>query len=192
MEENRIPKRLLYMNLGTTRLRVRPKNRRKDEVREDGRIVGEEGWQEKVHNRGERKKILRTARNRRILHIPMEWMNGLCQTAWELGYRSEGIFYSSIKCLHICMDCNAYKVRVKPLIFETKLPHFIWPFVLYCWKLQTLSSNMERLVNTCHSDCTGCGVCLCVCARARDLGVIRPCWEMRIEQGQNDNWRGES
>jgi len=72
MEENRIPKRLLYMNLGTTRLRVRPKNRRKDEVREDGRIVGEEGWQEKVHNRGERKKILRTARNRRILHIPME------------------------------------------------------------------------------------------------------------------------
>jgi len=25
MEENRIPKRLLYMNLGTTRLRGRPK-----------------------------------------------------------------------------------------------------------------------------------------------------------------------
>ena len=27
MEENRIPKRVLYMNLGTTRLRGRPKNR---------------------------------------------------------------------------------------------------------------------------------------------------------------------
>jgi hypothetical protein len=31
-------------------------------VREDGRIVGGEGWQEKVHNRQELKKLLRTAR----------------------------------------------------------------------------------------------------------------------------------
>ena len=36
MEENRIPKRVLYMNLGTTRLRGRPRNRRQGEVREDG------------------------------------------------------------------------------------------------------------------------------------------------------------
>jgi len=43
MEKNRIPKRVLYMNLGTTRLRGRPRNRRQDEVREDGRIVGGEG-----------------------------------------------------------------------------------------------------------------------------------------------------
>ena len=47
MEENRISKRVLYMNLGTTRLRGRPRNRWQDEVREDGRIVGGEGWQEK-------------------------------------------------------------------------------------------------------------------------------------------------
>jgi hypothetical protein len=39
MEENRIPKRVLYMNLGT-RLRGRPRNRWEDEVREDGRILG--------------------------------------------------------------------------------------------------------------------------------------------------------
>ena len=71
MEENRIPKRVLYMNLGT-RLRGRPRNRWQDEVREDGRIVGGEGWQEKVHNREEWKKLLRTARNHRILHMPME------------------------------------------------------------------------------------------------------------------------
>ena len=45
MEENRIPKRVLYMNLGTARLRGRPRNRWQDEVREDGRIVGGEGWQ---------------------------------------------------------------------------------------------------------------------------------------------------
>ena len=34
VEENRIPKRVLDMNLGTTRLRGRPRNRWQDEVRE--------------------------------------------------------------------------------------------------------------------------------------------------------------
>jgi hypothetical protein len=74
MEENRIPKRVLlaYMNLGTTRLRSRPRDRRQNGAREDGRIVGWEGWQEKVHNGEEWKKLLRTARNHRILHIPKE------------------------------------------------------------------------------------------------------------------------
>jgi hypothetical protein len=72
MEENRIPKKVLYMNLGTTRLRGRPRNRRQGEVREDGQTVGGEGWQEKVHNREEWKKLLRTERNHRILHMPME------------------------------------------------------------------------------------------------------------------------
>jgi hypothetical protein len=42
MEENRIPKRVLYVNVGTTRLRGRPRNRWQDEVREDGRVVGGE------------------------------------------------------------------------------------------------------------------------------------------------------
>jgi hypothetical protein len=32
----RIPKRVLYMNLGTARLRARPRNRCQDEVRDDG------------------------------------------------------------------------------------------------------------------------------------------------------------
>jgi len=41
-------------------------------VSEDGRTVGGEGWQDKVHNREERKKLLTTARNRRILHMPTE------------------------------------------------------------------------------------------------------------------------
>jgi hypothetical protein len=36
------------MNLEPTRPRIRPRNRWQDEVREDGRIVGEEEWQEKV------------------------------------------------------------------------------------------------------------------------------------------------
>ena len=72
MEENRIPERVLYMNLGTTRLRGRRRNRWQDEVREDGRIVGGEGWQEKGHDTEEWKKLLRMARNRQILHTPME------------------------------------------------------------------------------------------------------------------------
>jgi len=63
------------MNLGTTALRGRPRNRWHDEVREDGRVVGGDGWQEEVHNREERKKLLRTARNCCILHMPMELMN---------------------------------------------------------------------------------------------------------------------
>jgi hypothetical protein len=71
MEENRIPKGVLYMNLRTS-LRGRPRNRWQDEVREDGRIVGGVGWQEKVHNREEWKTLLRTARKHCILHMPME------------------------------------------------------------------------------------------------------------------------
>jgi hypothetical protein len=72
MEENGIPKRVLCMNLGTIRFRGRPRNRWQDEVREDGRIVGGEGWQEKGHDTEEWKKLLRTARNRRIVHMPNE------------------------------------------------------------------------------------------------------------------------
>jgi hypothetical protein len=72
LEENRIPKRVIYMNLETIRLRRRTRNIWQDEVRGDGRIVGGEGWQEKVHNREEWKNLLRTARNRCILHTPME------------------------------------------------------------------------------------------------------------------------
>jgi hypothetical protein len=53
MEGNRIPKRVLYMHLETTRPRDRPRNRWKDEVRDDGRIVGGEEWQEKVYDREE-------------------------------------------------------------------------------------------------------------------------------------------
>ena len=47
VEGYRITKRVLYMNLGTKRLRGRRRNRWQDEVREDGRIFVGEGWQEK-------------------------------------------------------------------------------------------------------------------------------------------------
>ena len=59
------------MNLETTRLRCRLRNGWEDEVRKDGRLVGGIGWRERVHNREEWKKLLRTARNCRILHMQM-------------------------------------------------------------------------------------------------------------------------
>jgi hypothetical protein len=61
--------------LESTRPRGRTRNRWQDEVGENGRIVGGEEWQEKVYNREEWKKLLRTTRNRHILHMPMERMN---------------------------------------------------------------------------------------------------------------------
>jgi hypothetical protein len=69
------PKNVLYMNLGTMRLRGRPRNRWQNEVRVDGRVVGGKGWKERVYNREEWRKLLRTARNRHILHMPLECMN---------------------------------------------------------------------------------------------------------------------
>jgi hypothetical protein len=41
-------------------------------VREDGRIVDGEEWQEKVYNREEWKKPLRTERNCHTVHMPIE------------------------------------------------------------------------------------------------------------------------
>jgi hypothetical protein len=72
MEENRIPRRVLCMNLESTRRRGRPRNRRQDGVGEDGGVVGGEEWQEKLYNGEEWKKLLRTARNHHILHMAVE------------------------------------------------------------------------------------------------------------------------
>jgi hypothetical protein len=46
MEENIIPKRVMYMNL-ETRPRGRTRNRWQDEGREGGLMVGGEEWQKK-------------------------------------------------------------------------------------------------------------------------------------------------
>jgi len=72
MEENIVLKKVLYTNLKTTRLTGRPRNRWQDEVREDGRLVGGKGRKERVYNKEELKKHLKTASNHRILHMPME------------------------------------------------------------------------------------------------------------------------
>jgi hypothetical protein len=69
-------------------LRGRPGNRWQDEVRENGRIVGGEGWQEKLYNKEEWKKLLRMARNHCIVHMAIEQMNVLCIEACLLSDRS--------------------------------------------------------------------------------------------------------
>ena len=45
-------KKVLYMNLETTRLRGKPRNKWQDEVREDGRLVGRKWWKERIYNGG--------------------------------------------------------------------------------------------------------------------------------------------
>jgi hypothetical protein len=72
MKGNRIPQKILHMNLEATTLGSRPRNRWKDNVTNDGRLVGGKGWKEMVDNREEWKKLQRTARNRHILIVPME------------------------------------------------------------------------------------------------------------------------
>jgi hypothetical protein len=72
LEENRIPKKVLHINLETTRLRGRPRKRWQDEVREDGRLVGGKGCKERLYNRDKWKKFLTTARNHHNLHMPMQ------------------------------------------------------------------------------------------------------------------------
>ena len=59
------------MNLETTRLRGRLRNRWQDEVKKVGRLAGGIVWREGLHNREEWKKLLKMARNHCILHMPM-------------------------------------------------------------------------------------------------------------------------
>jgi hypothetical protein len=73
MEENGMSKRVLCMNLETTRLRGRPRKRWKNEVG-----VMEEWWRsvagKSIQRRG-MEKVPENARNHRILHMPKELMN---------------------------------------------------------------------------------------------------------------------
>jgi len=58
-EENKISKRVLYMNLGTTRLRGRPK---KEEVERVLQVLGVRRWRELVADSKNWKDIVRQAK----------------------------------------------------------------------------------------------------------------------------------
>ena len=53
-----------------------------------GRMVGGEGWKERVYNSEEWKKLLRTARNHHILHMPMEYYFGKSNN-WKQHFQPE-------------------------------------------------------------------------------------------------------
>ena len=134
MGGNRIPKKVSYMNLVTMRLRGRPRNRWQDEVREDGRLVGGKGWKERVYNREEWKKLLRTARNRHILHKPMEWIKWML-TAWCLRknpdfprphFNRRKLFWAcSFSCLCKCETWFTLMPRITICSYLTYI-RFVW------------------------------------------------------------------
>jgi hypothetical protein len=80
-------------------------------VGEDGRIVGGEGWQEKVRNREEWQRLLRMARNHRILHTPIELMNGVIS----------GVFLWSFNSI-LTLDGVALKLNAAGTAVENAIP----------------------------------------------------------------------
>jgi len=78
MEENRTHQKVLYMNLGTKRLRGRPRNRWQDEVREDGRLVGGKGSSHKSNPSS-------------VLWDIMDSYSSLLWVTWEVVTFVEGI-----------------------------------------------------------------------------------------------------
>ena len=124
MEEITIHKRVLHTNLGTTRLRGWPRNRWQDGVREGGKIVVGERWQEEVHNREEWKKLLRMARNRRILHMPMEWMNNRKKENNENNTAAGKLTNTPThKQWHLCCACVQKEIRYERYNIHVWLLH---------------------------------------------------------------------
>jgi len=142
------------MNLGKTRLRGRPRNRWQDEVREDGWIVGGEGWQEKVHNGEEWKKLLKTARNRRFLHMPKEWMN-----EWINIILSQKIRTRKNKTVKACdpllfqefhfwgyVDIVIFAQAAVKFMYSK--PHVLYVVLKHLWLLSTLTLLMQCFLST--------------------------------------------
>ena len=135
---------VLYMNLETIRPRGGPRNRWLDEVREDGRMVGGEQWQEKVYGREEWKRLLRTARNHSILFMPMDWLiHSFINTA---------IWFSLLQCI---LSNRSWDITVFIIIYiilkspelnstlRTSEPHDYRSF--YIWMVHHLMSYWRLL-----------------------------------------------
>ena len=115
MEEKRTPKKVLYIYLETMTVRGRPRNRWQNEVREDERLVGGKGWMERVYNSEEWKKLLRTARKRHILHMPLEW-------------RNEYTLPTSLHKNIWVHDCNKLMKQIRLWLKKFWCCHFHWCF----------------------------------------------------------------
>jgi len=112
-------------------------------VREDGRMVGGEEWQEKVYDREEWKRLLRTARNHHILYVPMDWL-----IDWL-------IYWSNYPIL--CEPWNPfvrkYLEEVSAFIIETSKVFVIIKQIkiIFHWiKCYCLHATFKRKVKWCH------------------------------------------
>ena len=75
MSDDRLPKKLfVWEDPYTKRPRGRPRNRWKDEVYKDAERL-DKNWKGAINNRNSWRRLLRMARNHRILQSPNEWMN---------------------------------------------------------------------------------------------------------------------
>ena len=119
-----------------------------------------EGWQERVHNREEWKKLLRTAGNHCILHMPMEWMNewmntelymnkiyGLVGAGNTLWFVTVGLIFWTDTSVH---DLKQLKNRLLEVFPSVKNSPWKWLWIaethrrLYCWK------TIYYYVHMCH------------------------------------------
>jgi hypothetical protein len=62
MEDSRMPKRVMTEEIYTRRKRGRPKVRWLDDVQEDLREMGIEGWRRKAHDRDQWRRIAQEAK----------------------------------------------------------------------------------------------------------------------------------
>ena len=149
MEENRVPKRVyIYMNLGTRRLRGRPRNWWQNEVREDGRM-----------EKGGRKNYI-TERNGRsswerrgIVAFCTcqwnEWMNtelyinkiyGLVEAGNTLWFVTIDLIFWTDTAVH---DLKGLKNRLIKVFPPVKNSPWKWLWIaetcrrLYCWMIRT-------------------------------------------------------
>jgi hypothetical protein len=101
------------MNL-RTRLRGRPQNRWQDEVREDGRIVGREGWQEKLTERNGRSS---SERQGIVAFCTCQWNERVAIPCFVRTWRcTTFVNASSIMwdrmCTQWCSKCNNMDLKI--------------------------------------------------------------------------------
>jgi hypothetical protein len=139
----------------STTPRGRSRNRWQDEVREDERIVGGGEWQEKVYSREEWKKLLIMARNRRILHMQMEWMNESHEfkNSSLLGRCCASSYFLTLT------KWSVFKFRVQQ--FKKNIPAVVQGVLYWCgWWNDRGGCDMHWAVSGCNSK-DQCMVTLC-------------------------------
>jgi hypothetical protein len=95
-------------------------------VREDGRIIGGEEWQEKAYDREEWKKLLRTERNCCILHMPMECNRMYFVVAVNSHHNHQNAILS-LCIISVCYKCKQSAYRNLPVVVpvHSKANHFL-------------------------------------------------------------------